>query len=150
MIGEMQYQAGERLREDFWLAQLTPNITSNWSMTSSARNKRRAVPRFTVEPGARAHAAQQRVRQALEAVGPELNGVLIDVCCHLKGLEVTEKAAGWPRRCGKVILTLALDALARHYGLGTKDIASKAKGNKILHWGAKDYKPAIDDQSAES
>ena len=45
-------------------------------------------------------AAKERVMRAIEAVGPELTGVLIDICCELKGLEDAEKSHGWPQRAG--------------------------------------------------
>ena len=31
LITEDQYQAGERLRADYWFAHLSPRVTSNWS-----------------------------------------------------------------------------------------------------------------------
>ena len=72
-------------------------------------------------------------------------GVLIDVCCHLKGLEEAERAAGWPQRSGKIVLQLALTRLARHYGLETH-ISTNTAG-AVRHWGSSDYRPQIDVQS---
>ena len=31
MISQAQFDAGERLRADFWFAQMTPRTTTNWS-----------------------------------------------------------------------------------------------------------------------
>ena len=92
-----------------------------------------------------AAAAAERVRRALSSVGPELSGVLIDVCCHLKGLEEAERAAGWPQRSAKIVLQLALTRLARHYGLETH--TSPNAGGVVRHWGSVDYRPQIDAQS---
>jgi hypothetical protein len=52
--------------------------------------------------------------RALMAVGPEVAGILVDICCELKGLEDAEKANGWPQRAGKVVLQIALTRLAKH------------------------------------
>ena len=61
--------------------------------------------------------AKWRFRAAMAAVGPGLADVLFDVCCHLSGLEEIEQARDWPRRSAKVVLDIALDRLAAHYGL---------------------------------
>jgi hypothetical protein len=145
MISQTQFDAGERLRADFWFAQMTPRTTTNWSSLSPQQRGRRygAARQSGADMLDSTAAAAERVRRALSSVGPELSGVLIDVCCHLKGLEEAERAAGWPQRSAKIVLQLALTRLARHYGLemGTKP---DARGGVVRHWGSPDYRPRID------
>ena len=116
LIEPAQLQAGERLRLDFTCAHMMPRTTSNWeSPIATGRSA-----------GAGGHGAftdsmigaRRRVRGALDAVGPEFAGLLLDVCCFLKGLEDVERERQWPRRSAKIVLQLALDRLARHYGDG--------------------------------
>jgi hypothetical protein len=147
LISATEYEAGERLRADFWLAQLTPRVTASWSKTAPVRRHRRSAPSADRDLADHVIAARERVRRALGAVGPELAGVLIDVCGHLQGLEQVERAAGWPQRAGKVILQLALQRLARHYGIEPE--ASIAGPSRIRHWGADGYRPALDGAEAE-
>jgi hypothetical protein len=144
MISEAQFDAGERLRADFWFAQMTPRVTMSWSAVSPAQRRRRSGLAFRSDTDLAdsVAAARERVRRALAAVGPELCGVLIDVCCHLKGLEEVERAAGWPQRSGKIVLQLALSCLARHYGIGVS--ARGQAGGGVRHWGAEDYKPLFE------
>jgi Domain of unknown function (DUF6456) len=113
LITPEQLLSGERLRSDFTRAQLMPRITANWT-SSVAQDRRSGTSTMTLTEAV--VAARQRVRNALEAVGPEFAGLLLDICCFLKGLEDTERERGWPPRSAKVVLQLGLDRLARHYG----------------------------------
>jgi hypothetical protein len=133
LIEPVQLQAGERLRADFTRAQLMPHITANWS-SAVARDRRGGggVTTFTEA----VVAARQRVRHAFEAAGPEFIGLLLDVCCFLKGLEDVERERGWPPRSAKVVLQLALDRLARHYGY---DAEARGRGHAAVRtWLAPD------------
>src|SRR6185503_4081968 len=73
MISQAQFDAGERLRAEFWFAQMTPRTTTNWSSLSPMQRGRRHGATRT--SGANmldnAAAAAERVRRALAAVGPE-------------------------------------------------------------------------------
>jgi hypothetical protein len=141
MLESYQVEAGERLRADYQFAGLTSKVTSSWNPAASANSSGGAND-------AAAHldnimAARQRVVRAVAAVGPELAGILVDVCCHLRGLEDAEKNEGWPQRSGKVILQLALTKLARHYGLVSEEKISSSLRSKLTHWGADDYRPRL-------
>lgn len=136
LIDEVQVKAGERLRADFTRGNLSARVTANWEAPIS-RGARDAGTGLA-ELAEAAIDARARVHRALDAVGPELGGVLLDVCCFLTGLEETERRHGWPARTGKVVLKLALDRLAAHYGYTA---APNRRTGTIVHWGAADYRP---------
>jgi len=116
LIEPHQLQAGERLRSEFTRALLMPRTTSNWQ--ASVARDRRHIGNGTFFSEA-VIAARQRLRRALDKVGPEFSGLLLDICCFLKRLEDIERERAWPPRSAKIVLQLALDRLARHYGYGT-------------------------------
>ena len=106
-------EAGERLREDFEQAQLGPRVAQNWD-------------RFLTNAGggwnggaecSGSSSAKDRVSGALKALGPGLADVALRVCCFLDGMEKAEKRLGWSARSGKVVLKIALQRLADHYGI---------------------------------
>jgi len=118
LISAVQLQAGERLRATFTRAQMTPRVTASWDTTLSRGRGGGGGNVADV-----VIAARQQMRQAMDAVGPDFAGLLLDVCCFLKGLVDIERERRWPPRSAKVVLQLALDSLARHYGL-----ANEARG----------------------
>lgn len=139
MISAVQFAAGERLRADYTAARMLPRVTADWS-GMAAPQKRRGPPRDPAESTDIVVAARQRVEGALDAVGSELASLLVDVCCYLVGIEEAEKARRWPRRSAKVVLRLALSALARHYGLD-EEARGPDRARRILHFGTDDYRP---------
>lgn len=108
-------EAGDRLRADFTKGQVTPVMTQNWGAVP--RDKNRAGPSAGLTLGEASLAARQRFEKAVQAMGPDLADIVVRTCCYLQGMEAAEKEHGWPARSGKVILKLALDRLANHYGL---------------------------------
>lgn len=119
LVEPVQVQAGEKLRVQFTRANLTPKTTSNWS-APIVQSRRAAGGGGAAAVADVIVAARQQVHRALDAVGPEFAGLLVDVCCFLKGLEDVERERGWPPRSAKVVLQLGLDRLARHYGLAAE------------------------------
>jgi hypothetical protein len=143
LIGDEQFMAGEKLRADYERARMERRITSSWELPidagsggSSMSDNRIAALTDT------ALAARQNLNRALAAVGPELAGILVEVCCLSAGIEQAERLLDLPPRSGKAVLSLALTGLARHYGLlRRKDSdGGRAAG---LHWAVEDYRPAI-------
>lgn len=106
-------RAGERLREDFELAQIGPRVAQNWDrfLTVGARGTAGGGPQAVRGPGA----ARDRVIRALADLGPGLSDVALRCCCYLEGLEQAEKRLGWSARSGKIVLRIALQRLKVHY-----------------------------------
>jgi len=104
--------AGERLREDFELAQMGPRITQNWEkfLTGGARAD---VALGSGSGGS--DKARDRVMTALADLGPGLGDVVLRCCCFLEGMESVEKRMGWSARSGKIVLRIALTRLRAHY-----------------------------------
>ena len=136
-LSDAHYAAGERLRLDYGRAALNPKMGMNWMATSDSRG---ICGRSVGEAHDAALDARDRVNDALKAVGPELSGPLVDVCCYLKSVSSVEKARDWPARSGKLILKLSLEALARHYGM-LKEARGPNHSGGIRHIGAADYQP---------
>ncbi|MEM7426902.1 MAG: DUF6456 domain-containing protein [Pseudomonadota bacterium] len=143
LLTEAQFQAGERLRRDFTFAQLQPKTTASWSLASGpAGRRRRHGSRMNHEQSAAESnlAARSRFNAAVSAVGPELADPLIEVCCFLHGVEETENKFAWPKRSGKLVLRLALSALARHYDDQASGSASPPRLSGTLSEG---FRPAM-------
>ncbi|MEM1386991.1 MAG: DUF6456 domain-containing protein [Pseudomonadota bacterium] len=104
--------AGERLREDFELAQMGPRVTQNWDRFLTAGDHGSfGMP----APASGPQGARDRVAHALRDLGPGLGDVVMRCCCFLEGMEQAEQRMGWSARSGKIVLKIALQRLRRHY-----------------------------------
>ncbi len=140
LISPTLFAAGERLARDFHFAGMMPRTTSSWSRLNDVGG-RRCHRDTLLDLSDNRLAARQRVRRAIDDVGGELAGILLDICCLQIGLSQVEKTRKWPRRSGKVILQIALERLADHYGMSPhQQTGNKSSG--ITHWGDEGYKPS--------
>lgn len=136
-ISDAEFAAGERFRADLTRARMLPRMTMNWDAALTPE-ERAAGPRDPAGASDAAIAARQRVRRACERLGPELSGLAIDVCGFLKGLDLVERERHWPARSAKVVLRVALAALAAHYGT---DRGGRPSG--LTAWQAPGARPGI-------
>jgi Domain of unknown function (DUF6456) len=116
LIDETELAAGERLRRDFEASAHSPRLTMRWDREPGAQGRHFGL---LAAPEA-ALAARDRVHAALTGVGDDLASILLKVCCLDSGLEAAERALGWPKRSGKLVLKIALGRLAAHYGLSRR------------------------------
>jgi hypothetical protein len=142
LISDEQFKAGLKLAGDFRAGEMGSRTTMAWNGLPVGHVGSGSGLGHDIED--RAASARDRVRRALSAVGPDFASVLIDVCCLETGLEQIERRAGWPERSGKVVVQYALQALARHYGYVGSTTPTWRTSKPIRHWGAPDYRPAID------
>jgi hypothetical protein len=124
LIDDLQFAAGEKLRRDFTLGQLGPRLGVDLTRAVMAGGGGQDNISDV------ALAARQRFNRALSAAGPGLSDLLFDVCCHLAPLENAEDKRGWAKRSGRVVLKIALDRLAAHYGL---DVMAGRAGIRAWH-----------------
>ena len=86
-------------------------------------------------------AGRLRVDRAMRAIGPELSGVLLDVCCFLKGLETVERERQWPARSAKLVLQTRPGAASPATMAWPQPRPANLPG--LRHWGD-DWLPAGD------
>ncbi len=112
-LSDALVHAGERLREDFELAQMDASVAQNWDhfLTAGTQSGSAVGNNGSGAPAE----ARARVKTALEHLGQGLSDVALRCCCYLEGLETTEKRLGWSARSGKIVLRIALMRLKRHY-----------------------------------
>ncbi len=111
-----EVDAAEKLRSDFEAAQIGPSVAQDWRKFLTPGDRLAGTP-IGGSPGEGAMGARDRMMKALSELGPGLSDVALRTCCFLEGLEACERRMGWSARSAKVVLKLALQRLADHYGL---------------------------------
>ena len=96
LLNDRQLAAAELIRADYEKARLGARVTALWEKRADG-----APAALPSSPSEQAYAARERVFRALDAVGPELSGIVLEVCCLSAGLEQAERRLKLPARAGK-------------------------------------------------
>jgi len=113
-LSDVQFAAGEALRNDWERAQLAPSITMRWDVI----RVQGGGGEISLSASERQLAARTRFEGAVSAAGPGLSDILWRVVCAGETLPLAERAMAWPVRSGKLVLRLALDRVAGFYRFG--------------------------------
>lgn len=113
-LKDSQFAAGELLRADWERAQLSSGITMRWDVVRIAGS--RSDRDLTASE--RQIAAKARFDGAIADAGTGLSDILWRVVCAGESLAHAERAMTWPVRSGKLVLSLALDRVAKFYRIG--------------------------------
>ena len=112
-VTKRQYDAGERLRYDWELAQLAPRVTMSWDAAPMSRGRGGSASR--PDPRGAQIDARRRFEAAVASAGPGLSDILWRIVCAGEGMREAESALRWPARAGKLVLSFALDRIATYY-----------------------------------
>lgn len=112
-LGDDLVAAGERLREDFEIAQMCKVPAPHWEAYLVSQGQAHFRGDRGVTPASAA--ARQRFARALDDLGEGLADVTLRCCCYLEGLESAERRLGWSARSGKIVLRIALIRLSEYY-----------------------------------
>lgn len=115
-IGPELVAAAIRFRECYEIAALGGGLTGDWGRLIAGRIDGGAGSGGRDGGPTRRLEAEQSLAAAIRALGPELAETAIMAICQEKGMEAVEQALDFPARSGKIVLRIALNSLARHYG----------------------------------
>jgi hypothetical protein len=114
-LTQRQFDAGEQLRCDWEVSQLSPQITMRWDPAPVSGAGR--GPAQDLTRNERQVVAKKRFDEAVGAAGPGLSDILWRIACAGEGMREAETALGWPARAGKLVLGMALDRVTDYYRL---------------------------------
>ena len=124
-----QVAAGERVRLLVERARLSPRLTMSYDATRTAGGGGATGPADISDS---AVDARRKLDDIARFLPTDCHGVVFDVCGLLKGLQVVETERGWPRRSAKMVLRIALEQLATHWGLSAE--ARGRDSGKVGSW----------------
>ena len=124
-----QVAAGERVRLLVERARLSPRLTMSYDATRTAGGCGATGPADISDS---AVDARRKLDDIARFLPTDCHGVVFDVCGLLKGLQVVETERGWPRRSAKMVLRIALEQLATHWGLSAE--ARGRENGRVGSW----------------
>lgn len=113
LLEPVHLSAADSLMRDYERSTLSSRVTQSWSGVPGGGT--RSAPRDRSDAPISRLNAQERVMDALAAVGPGLDHWLVEILMRQNAMTDAERRLNWPSRSGAQALKLALDRLAVHY-----------------------------------